>query len=154
MDKLIGFVTYSFAIVNRIGQSFHILRHARADGGTTGKEKISNDDFPFQAIPGHVFAVLVGESDIGNRMPDRITDPFTFLGIADNRIRQVMPGHMDIRFALGLYDKVGNQGNHQRNQHGYQGFLVHMYAIKKVKPLNRFQVRRTDGLMVKISISF
>jgi len=29
-----------------------------------------------------------------------------------------------------------------------------MYAIKKVKPLNRLQVRRTDGLMVKISISF
>jgi len=65
-----------------------------------------------------------------------------------------MPGHVDIRFALGFYDKVGNQGNHQRNQHGYQGFLVHMYAIKKVKPLNRLQVRRTDGLMVKISISF
>jgi len=29
-----------------------------------------------------------------------------------------------------------------------------MYGIKKVKPLNRLLVRRTDGLMVKISISF
>lgn len=87
MDKLIGFVTYSFAIVNRIGQSLHILRHARADGRTTGKEKISNDDFPFQAIPGHVFAVLVGECDIGNRMPDRIMDrlPFSVLLIQTGR---------------------------------------------------------------------
>ena len=64
-------------------------------------------------------------------MPDSITNPFAPLRIADNAVRQVMPGHMDIRFALGLNDKVGNQGNHQRDQHRYQGFLVHMNGIKK-----------------------
>jgi len=61
---------------------------------------------------------------------------------------------MNIVFALRLYNEVGNQWDHQRNQHRYEGFLVHINGIKKVKPLNRFQVRRTDGLMVKISISF
>ena len=86
-------------------------------------------------------------------MPERVADPLSLFGIADYGIRQVMPGHQDIGLTFGFNDKVRNQGNHQRNQYRYQGFLVHMYGIKKVKPLNRFQVRRTDGLMVKISIS-
>lgn len=64
-------------------------------------------------------------------MPERVTDPFTFFGIADNGIRQVMPGHQDIGLTFGFNDKVRNQGNHQRNQYRYQGFLVHLYVLKK-----------------------
>jgi hypothetical protein len=64
-------------------------------------------------------------------VPDRITNPFAPLCIADDAVRQVMPGHMDVTFTLGLNDKVGNQGNHQRDQHRYKSFLVHMNGIKK-----------------------
>ena len=61
MDELIGFISHPFAIVDGIGQSLHVLGHARTDRGTSGKEKVCNDDFTLQTVPGHLLTILVGE---------------------------------------------------------------------------------------------
>ena len=80
MDLFIRPVTYPLAIVDRLGQSFHITRKTRADRRAMGKKEIGDNDLSLQVFPTYISSFLVDEIEITHLVPDRVVHPFTFFG--------------------------------------------------------------------------